>query len=389
MRSSGILRKYRKYHIPVALGFVAVAFVVWVGTYTLHTHSQPIVDDSVDNDTDENIDNPQVYTAAVAQAVSAAKIKYQVSSSTPQFVVLSFDGSKSVDMLNQSLDFERTMLLKSKSLRFTYFINAAYFLTKDTAGVYQAPGEKAGISNIGFSSTTADIALRVKAFNLAFAEGNEIGSHAAGHFNGTTWTYDNWKQEFISFASLMSAVPQNNSSQLIDRPIFLTSIRGFRAPNLGINENLYKVLGEFHFTYDTSGVGAMDIWPHKDEYGLWRIPIGIVFVGSSRSPVLAMDYNLYKHQSNAKEEAVKGTHLWNTYFDEVETAYTDYFNTNYQGNRAPIVIGEHFSKWNDGVYWEALKTFAQYVCGQPHVRCVTFKELVDYLNQNGPPPLAQ
>lgn len=373
----------------ITVGFLALLFIAGgFYAYTLHIRSQAVVADSVDSDTDENVDDPQAYLAAVAAAVSAPKIKYQVSSTTPQFVTFSFDGSKSVDMLNETLDFEREMLSKGKSLRFTYFINAAYFLTEDNAQLYRAPGENAGISKIGFSSTTADIALRVKAFNLAFAEGNEIGSHSAGHFNGATWAYNEWQQEFNSFASLMSAVQKNNPSQSIDAPIFLGSMHGFRAPYLGVNDSLYRVLGNFHFTYDTSGIGTMDVWPHKDEYGVWHIPLGTIFVGPSRSPVVAMDYNLFKHQSDAKETAVKGTRLWNTYFDEVETAYTDYFNTNYQGNRAPIVIGEHFSKWNDGVYWEALKTFARYVCGQANVRCVTFKELVSYLNQNGPPPLA-
>jgi hypothetical protein len=292
-------------------------------------------------------------------------------------------------MLGETLDFERQMQVKGKSLRFTYFINAAYFLTKDNATLYQGPGQARGTSNIGFSSTTADIALRVKTFNLALAEGNEVGSHSAGHFDGAAWSYDDWRQEFASFASLMSTVQQNNPSQQIDAPIFLTNIHGFRAPYLGVNDNLYKVLGEFHFTYDTSGIGPMDAWPHKDIYGVWHIPLGTIFVGSGHSPVVAMDYNLFKHQSDAKETAVKGTIVWNTYFDEVLNAYMDYFNTNYQGNRAPIVIGEHFSKWNNGVYWEALKTFADYVCGRPQVRCVTYKELVDYLNQNGTPPLVQ
>jgi hypothetical protein len=371
------------------LGIVVLVLVVVCGSvYALHTRSQATLSEAADDDTDENIEDARAYTAAASVAATSPKLKYQVSSTTPQFVLLSFDGSKSLEMLNETLDFEKKLEAKGKSLRFTYFINAAYFLTKDNAVLYQAPGEARGASKIGFSATAPDIAQRVKAFNLAFAEGNEVGSHSAGHFNGVSWSYGDWQKEFTSFATLMATVQQNNATVSIDKPIFLNRITGFRAPFLGTNDNMYKVLGDSHFTYDSSGVIYGDVWPRKDAYGVWRIPLRTVFVGTQRSPVIAMDYNLFVHQSNAKEAAVKGTRLWNTYFDQVLTAYLDDFNTSYRGNRAPIVIGEHFSKWNDGVYWEALKTFADDVCGQPQVRCVTYKEAVDWLESNGVPPAA-
>ena len=377
------------------LSSVALVLIVIVAGNILKTHLQARLafenidntDDSFDGDTDENSSNPQLYSAAVSQAIKAPRVKYQVSNATSQFIIFSFDGSKSVEMLNETLDFEQRMDERGKPLRFTYFINAAYFLTKDTAKIYRAPGQEAGASKINFSSTTADIALRVKTFNTALAKGNEIGSHTAGHFDGTNWSYDDWKQEFSSFANLMYKVQENNPSEKITAPTFLDSIKGFRAPFLAVNNNLYKVLSDSHFTYDTSGIGPMDVWPYKDDSGLWRIPLGTIFLGPNRSPVVAMDYNLFSHQTNAKDTVKKGTALWNTYFDEVFTAYTEYFNTNYQGNRAPIVIGEHFSKWNQGVYWEALKTFADSVCGRPQVKCVTYKDLIDYLNSTGVPPV--
>lgn len=320
--------------------------------------------------------------------VIGPKVKYQVSSSTPQFVLFSFDGSKSVNMLNDTLDFERTMSLNGKPLHFTYFINAAYFLTPDNAKLYQAPGQSAGISNINFSSTTADIAVRIRTFNTAYNLGNEIGSHTVGHFDGSRWSYDDWKKEFVSFDVLMRNVQENNLPTPIDSPVFLDSIKGFRAPDLGVNDNLYKVLSEFHFTYDTSGVARVDTWPRKDSYGIWHIPLAEITVGKGHQ-VLSMDYNFFKLQSNVKEKAVKGTPLWDTFFDQMFNAYTDYFNTNYNGNRAPIIIAGHFSKWNDGVYWEVMKKFADSVCGRPEVKCVTYKELVDYLDTVGVPAIVK
>ena len=378
--------KYPKI-IGAALLVLMIIFVGWA--LKSSPLDQQTVAESIDGDTDESLTSQQTYTAAVAAAVAEPGAKYKISSSTPQFILLSFDGSKSVEMLDETLAFQQKMLSESKPLHFTYFINAAYFLTATTSQLYQAPGQPRSTSKIGFSSSTADIALRVNEFNKAFAEGNEIGSHSAGHFDGSAWTYADWKQEFDSFASLMSNIQKNNPSAQIDIPLFLSGIHGFRAPNLGVNDNLYKVLSDSQFVYDASGVSATDAWPQKDGYGLWHIPLGTVLLGATKSHVIAMDYNLWTHQSGAKEVAIKGTPLWTTYYNEVESAYTDLFTTHYEGNRGPIVIGDHFSKWNDGVYWEAMKAFAENVCGQPQVRCGTFKDLVDYLNTAGVPPLAQ
>ena len=382
----------KSFHIGAGIAFLLLCG--GFGFYAMHSlaHEPSTLWGVGDTDTDQGeatAEDPRVYAAAAADSAGAPKVSYQVSSSTPQFVLLSFDGSKSVAMLDDTLAFETKMASEGKPLHFTYFINAAYFLTKSNAGLYQGPEHARGVSAIGFSNSAADIPLRIAQFNKAYAMGNEIGSHSVGHFNGRGWSFDEWKQEFDSFASLMTNVQKNNPSQAIDAPTFLGSIRGFRAPELGVNANLYKALQSEHYTYDGSGVGAMYRWPKQDADGIWHIPLGTIFVGPNKSPSISMDYSLWMLQSGAKNVATKGTPLWNTYFNEVESAYMDYFNTNYHGTRAPVVIGHHFSLWNDGVYWEAMKAFAEQVCGQPHVQCVTFSTLVDYLNTTGAPTIVQ
>jgi hypothetical protein len=381
-----------KYRTPLAVLMLAIFAVFAIRFVYQNITPKPVVADSIDGDTDAGTDDAsQNYVAAVNSAQSAPHVKYAVSSSTPQFVLFSFDGSKSVAMLDETLAFEQKMQAEKKPLHFTYFINAAYFITDaNAARLYQPPaGHPAGTSAIGFSDTTADIATRVSEFNKAFLAGNDIGSHSTGHFDGTAWTYDQWKQEFDSFTGLMANVQKNNPSVQIAAPNFLADIHGFRAPNLGVNPNLYKLLGDDKFTYDGSGVGSGDTWPTQDSNGVWHIPLGLVYLGANKNPVISMDYNLWMRQSNATEMATSGTPLWNQYYNEVESAYAQYFNANYNGNRGPIVIADHFSKWNDGVYWEALKTFAENVCGMPNVRCGTFKDVVAYMNTTGAPPIAQ
>ena len=367
-------------------GIVALLVASIVVIYWLHitrTTHHPVA--SIDGDTDASDESQKEYTAQITAALSAPKASYRVSSSTPQFVLLSFDGSKSMDMLDETLAFEEKLRSENKPLHFTYFINAAYFLTNKNANLYQPPHAPRGTSEIGFSASASDITLRVQKFNRALALGNEIGSHSVGHFNGSSWSNDEWKQEFDSFTSILANVQQNNPDIHVDAPLFLSHITGFRAPSLGVNSTLYQVMKEAGFVYDTSGVNANDLWPHKDTGGIWHIPLGTVLLGTNTRPVIAMDYSLWTRESNTTEMAKKGSPLWNQYYSELTKAYTQYFTTNYNGNRSPIVIADHFSKWNDGVYWEAMKNFAENVCGQPQVKCVTFSELVNYLNTTGVP----
>jgi len=58
----------------------------------------------------------------------------------------------------------------------------------------------------------------------------------------------------------------------------------------------------------------------------------------------------------------------------------NYFNSNYYGRRAPVSIGHHFALPNDGAYWDALKDFANTVCGEAEVRCLSYKEYAQFLD---------
>lgn len=320
-------------------------------------------------------------------AVSSAVL---YGTSTPQFVLLSFDGSKSIDMWRQTREFAKQMNEKGKPLHFTYFINSIYFLTEQNKDAYTSPLGVVGDSRIGFANSEEDVALRVNEIKNAIDEGNEIGSHTAGHFMGINWSEEEWKKEFSSFKDLISNAQKNNSHVKIPDTSFLNEkIVGFRAPELGVNDALYKTLKESNFIYDASGVGFPDTFPKKDEYGIWHIPLNTIEIGKDKSSAIAMDYSLWMHQSQGMNLAKKGTGLWDEYFKDVKDSYLEYFNRNYKHKRAPVVIGHHFSLWNDGVYWEAMKSFAEDVCGMKDVRCVTFGEYTKYLEYKNSLPLVK
>jgi peptidoglycan/xylan/chitin deacetylase (PgdA/CDA1 family) len=325
-------------------------------------------------------------------ATGAENIKSEINygTSTPQFVIFSLDGSKSLEMWRDTREFAKKMNNEGKPIHFTYFINAIYLLTEENKDAYESPRGGRGVSKIGFAESEENIALRVEEIKKAYDEGHEIASHGAGHFSGQFWSEEEWGKEFTSFQNLISDVSKNNSNVLIPDISFLEGqIVGFRAPELGVNNSLYKTLKDFNFLYDASGIGLPDTQPTKDEYGIWHIPLNTIETGEWESLAISMDYSLWILQSNGTEEAFKGTQLWDKYFNDVKNSYLEYFDRNYKNERAPVVIGNHFSLWNDGVYWEAMKSFAEEVCGKKEVYCVTFKEYVRYLNIKNSEPLVK
>lgn len=306
------------------------------------------------------------------------------SSAPVQYVLLSFDGSRSLDMWEKTRAFARDMQTRGKPVHFTYFISGVYFLDKNHVKQYQPPRSRPGISTIGFGTTPGDVAERVKEVNGAIAEGHEIGSHVNGHFNGSDWGQSDWQQEFDSFSQLISNVAANNAitSNVNEFKLNISphDIIGFRAPDLGVSRGLWPVMKKFGFAYDASRPAKLGTQPYQISPGIWELPLSGLTVGVRRNHVLSMDYNFYIEQTGGVSIAHRNSPLWNVLYQEMLDSYRAYFKTNYEGDHAPVIIGHHFSLWNDGVYWEALKTFADEVCGRADVRCVTFREYVQHLN---------
>lgn len=306
----------------------------------------------------------------------------KLQTNNPQFIILSFDGAGSLEMWKETRAFAEEMLKKKIPIKFTYFLSSVYLLSDQYKNLYTPPREKQGESKIGFAKDSEEVYERIQEINAALAEGHEIGSHLGGHFSGGEWTYDEWKQEFNSFNDLVFNIEKNNHIEDKAQKLNLTKkdITGFRAPNLSRNDDMYKVLKEFNFRYDTSKTGKSDEWPEKDENGIWIFPLVSIQLVPTSKYILSMDYNFFYAQSEAQNIAKRNSETWLKFYNQTVDSYTNYFNYNYNGERAPIFIGHHFADWNDGVYWEAMKTFAEKTCALPDVYCTTFNELANYLD---------
>ena len=299
----------------------------------------------------------------------------------PQFVVIAFDGSADPAMWEKTRTFARDELARGVSMKFTYFVSGVYFLSNANRDKYLAPGNIAGHSNIGFGGGKADIIQRVAEMNAAHNEGHEIGSHLNGHFDGSRWTYDDWRQELASFSDLVFNAAHNNGIDPAQCSLDFTAdkIVGLRAPYLAKNSKLITALDDAGYRYDASSVSRPDAWPVKFK-NVWEMPLAYAKLHGTDRRLIIMDYNFYYLQSEARDTAVKGSEEWKNIYDQTLNTYLDYFYANYKGNRAPVFIADHFENWNDGVYWEALKDFATTVCGREEVRCATYTQLADYLD---------
>lgn len=304
-------------------------------------------------------------------------------SSSTQFVLLAFDGSRSLSMWRDTMQFAETLSASTPyPVRFTYFISGVYLISSANKEKYTSPPEKSGASLIGFGTTEKEVLTRMQLIHEAQQKGHEIASHANGHFNGAPWNYEEWKAEFEQFQTIVNDPVAYNNFSTSTPWIDVSKISGFRAPNLGVNKDMFDLLPSFGFTYDTSITSSrMDAQPKKNAQGLWQFYLPSISRGNS-SRVLAMDYNFFVAHTGGQELLTRADPRWQEYHDDMLGAYRNYFNHNYQGNRAPVYIGHHFSLWNSDLYYEVFKDFAKEVCVQPDVACVTYADLVDYLEMS-------
>lgn len=308
----------------------------------------------------------------------------------PQFVLLSFDGSLNLDFWRASRDFAKQMNQSGRPLQFTYFVSGVYFLTSATKGQYTAPVKGPGRSDIGWSANTAAIRERVVELNHAVAEGHEMGSHLNGHFDGSKlkWTLADWQSEFQQFFHfLLNTFSIHSISPLPAYPqgwnFDVRDMAGVRAPLLGVNADYFTALSEAGFRYDASSVDVPNSWPRKNRNGLWGFPLVSLNIAGTGKRTLSMDYNFYFSQSGAVSQPQNK----DRFRQEMLDTYRNYFRSQYFGTRAPLNIGHHFSLWNGGAYWEALQQFAMEICGQPEVRCVTYREYISWLESLSSPSL--
>ena len=303
----------------------------------------------------------------------------------PQFVVISFDGSCSNDIIRHYLD-----TADQVGAKFTFFVSGLCLLPEAQRYLYQTPGRDAGSSAIGFADDAQEVVQRIANYTEAYNKGHEIGTHFLGHWcepnDGAvnSWGTAEWQSEFQQDIGFMDNWAANNGvTNPTPLPFNHSVMQGARTPCLeGQRDVMYPIFAENGFTYDASNPGMLQ-WPSKNDYGLWEFPLQTMKVVGYDTSNLSMDYNFLCAQNDCQQEADQAT------CDKIEQSTYDSLmaalGAVYNGNRAPFFFGNHFNTWVCGAYQNALTRFiidakAMY----PDVQFVSNADLVKWLDAQDP-----
>ncbi|HEY2831946.1 MAG TPA: hypothetical protein VGJ14_05935 [Sporichthyaceae bacterium] len=320
----------------------------------------------------------------------------------PQIVVVAFDGAGvAVGNKYPMFQFWRDVS-RQHNARFTFFLSGPYLLPESDIGKYLAPQIGPAHSGLGMEvdgvlplpGQTPQDAIRFELEELrdANAEGNEIGTHFNGHICGGgrgsvgAFTASDWEQEIDQFDQLLDNANQNNN---LNPPVNLgftsKDVVGSRTPCLEGNfTSLYPVLAEHGYRYDTSPTpdttwplrGTADTGPSN----LWVFPLAWVNFAGTTHHVLSMDYNICFLHDGCQTSQSYPSSVTDRWRQQALDTYRHYFEQSYTGDRAPIYLGNHFEMWHDGAYTDALAEFVTETCGKPEVRCVSYRDLADWLD---------
>ena len=304
----------------------------------------------------------------------------------PQFVVFSWDGAGED---SQRLFSHFRKVARANNATMTYFLSGVYMLPAEKRGLYRPPRHSPGRSDIGFNNERG-IKDTVRQLRGAWLEGNEIGTHFNGHFCGSgggvgEWSVADWKDE-IAQAKFFVKSWKTNTGTKEASPLpfdYDTELVGARTPCLEGRKNFMRAARELGFRYDTSGVNNQ-VWPKKTK-GLWDLSMQLVPVPGRAFETLTMDYNFMVNQSGTTSRGNPAKHKY--WGDQMRDALLTGFSRAYKGNRAPLIIGNHFESWNGGTYMRAIKETVERVCTKPEVRCVSFRQLADWLDAQDPKTL--
>ncbi|MFK4206817.1 hypothetical protein [Streptomyces sp. NPDC030920] len=306
----------------------------------------------------------------------------------PQFVVFSWDGAGED---SQKLFSHFREVGKKYHANMTYFLSGVYMLPENKRELYDPPKHNAGSSDIGFNDTEG-IRNTITQVRGAWEDGNEIGTHFNGHFcgpeGGGTWSVEQWRSEIGQAKSFVKHWKTNDPGLDGEKPLpfdYDKELIGGRTPCLEGRKNMVAAARTMGFRYDSSGVDNQ-VWPKK-KAGVWDLSMQLVPVPGRDFETLSMDYNFMFSQSGTTTQGDPDMHEY--WGNQMRDGLLQAFDRSYDGNRAPLIIGNHFESWNGGTYMRAVEDTIATVCTKKGVRCVSFRQLADWLDVQDPETLAK
>ncbi|OIK26788.1 lipoprotein [Streptomyces malaysiense] len=305
----------------------------------------------------------------------------------PQFVVFSWDGALQGD---DHLFSHYREMAKEYNAHMTFFLTGIYLLPKSKKDLYHGPMHEPGDAAIDYP-TDEHIRTTLEQLRLAYEQGNDIGTHFNGHFcgakGGGDWSVQQWKSEIDQFYSFVENWKTNTGyTDIPPLPFdFKKEVIGGRAPCLEGQPNLLKAIKSYGWRYDASSPGDFQIWPTKKN-GIWDFPLEMLPYENGKFQGLSMDFNFLYNQSGGETDGDPAKYAqWE---QQTVDSYMAGFNRVYYGSRAPLFIGNHFEHWNGSIYMKAIDRIIPQICTKKGVKCVSFRELADWMDVQKPSTLA-
>ncbi|MCH2110609.1 MAG: polysaccharide deacetylase family protein [Polyangiaceae bacterium] len=304
---------------------------------------------------------------------------------------------------------------------------------KNITDTFQAQGVTATF----FHSTTYLNTQTQPEWMRAVSAGYEVANHTDTHNTSTSTTSASWSNEISTCYQKLSAASPSG--------LGATAIFGFRAPFLAYNNELYGVLAQQMYWYDSSIEGGYDpaidgtnhYYPYtldsagpdltylrgagftKTDFdftarpGLMELAITSLIIPPddvaneygfepASAPNTWPNLKSFRERVKDKFPGQKGTDYertgykvpgldWNLLFDAQVTpseflAVLKYnFDLHRQGNRAPFLFGGHSNYYPNAApgpdRLQALNDFITYVKQFPEVRVVSYKEVFDFMRE--------
>ncbi|MFE3769305.1 hypothetical protein [Streptomyces sp. NPDC057579] len=346
--------------------------------------AQPSKEPAWDGRTKVLGDGSTSYTGPQKKQLAAKPLK--PGEQPPQFVVFSWDGALEGD---ERLFSHYRELAKDYDAHMTFFLTGIYLLPKSKQDLYHPPRHPVGSAAISYP-TDEHIRTTLTQLAAAYQDGNEIGTHFNGHFcgakGGGDWSVAEWKSEIDQFYDFVEKWRTNTGYR--DVPAlpfdFRKEVTGGRAPCLEGQPNLLKAMKSYGWRYDASSPGDFQIWPAKKD-GVWDFPLQMLPYPGGNYQGLSMDFNFLYNQSKGETKGDPAKYA--TWEQQTVDSYMAGFNRVYYGSRAPLFIGNHFEDWNGSIYMKAIDKVVKGTCTKKGVKCVSFKELADWLDAQRPETL--